>query len=68
MKISFMRIFSKSKIYILPHPLSSHLLRHSGLGQVEKDFIINPATKHVIPAAAERGAGIQKKRCNYAKD
>jgi hypothetical protein len=28
-------------------------------------LIITPATKHVIPAAAERRAGIHKRHCNY---
>ena len=27
--------------------------------------LVNPATKLVIPAAAERRAGIQKRPCNY---
>ena len=30
-----------------------------------QEAIINPATKLVIPAAAERRAGIQKKPCYY---
>jgi hypothetical protein len=30
-----------------------------------QEAIINPATKLVIPAAAERRAGIQKRPCDY---
>jgi len=33
--------------------------------KLEIPAIINPATKLVIPAAAERRAGIQKRPCNY---
>jgi hypothetical protein len=36
----------------------------SGTGWSQDKYVINPATKLVIPAAAERRAGIQKRPCD----
>jgi hypothetical protein len=60
-------VFIISPPYFLEKILSQWIVRS---GQTAAFFlvigpIINPATKLVIPAAAERRAGIQKRPCDY---